>query len=229
MRVTISLACLLMLVGLQASANLTDEALEAWFASDDDEDTSDVNEGVLEFLQDADNRRILQTSNYITISADSLASGWVSLYQCQSNLDPVSAVEVVYRYHGLRNLQVVSSRQVQQATVEQNTVQLRGVGEGGEVCVRAEVRVLNPQGQDTYTLESGPFHRRFLDGFYPIQLDYRIHWPAEQLQLAAVEPASQPGFEVQDAAGSLEIDTLFEGKLLIRVGFTAGSTTPPAP
>jgi hypothetical protein len=209
--------CLLALAGLPAMAAATSDGLEQWFAADDD--TADVNEGMLEFLERADNRRILQTSNHLTITPASLENGWVSLYQCQSNLDPVSAVEVVYRYHGLRNLQVVSSRQVQQARVENNTVQLREVGEGGEVCIRAEVQVLNPYGDSGYTLQSGPFHRRFLDGFYPVQLDYRVHWPAELLQLAVVLPEKQPGFEVHRDAGSLAIDTLFEGKLLIRLGF----------
>ncbi|MGB5178184.1 MAG: hypothetical protein WBP44_05580 [Gammaproteobacteria bacterium] len=194
---------------------------EAWLQQDDDSRVRQVNEGTLDFLHDAQDRRVLQTRNWLTITPGSLHNGWVALYQCQSNLDPVAAVEVVYRYHGLRNLRVVSSRRIERARVEQNSVQLEQVQEGGEVCIEAEVQVLKPDGADGYTLQSGPFHRRFLDGYYPVRLDYRIHWPADRLQLASVHPQQQEGFTISDQPGELRIDTLFEGKLTIAIRFSA--------
>jgi hypothetical protein len=194
---------------------------EAWLEQDDYASALLVNEGALDFLQGTQDRRVLQTRNWLTITPESLHNGWVGLSQCQSNLDPVSAVEVVYRYHRLRNLRVISTRGIERAWVEQNTVQMEQVQESGEICIEAEVQVLKPDGESIYTLQSGPFHRRFLDGYYPIRLDYRIRWPNDRLQLESVHPAMQPGFSVREQPDGLIIDALFEGRLTIKVRFNA--------
>ncbi len=193
--------------------------LEDWLDSNDDVAVQSVNEGELVFLTGSQTHRVLQTRNWLNITATSLQTGWVGLQQCQVNLDPVAAVEVVYRYHGLRNLQVVSTRNVGRAGVEGNSVQLEDVTEGGEVCIRAEVQVLRPAATDGYLLQSGPFHRRFLDGYYPVHLDYRVRWPADLLRLDSVRPEQQTGFGLRVQQGELVIDTLFEGKLTIEVTF----------
>jgi hypothetical protein len=207
-------------LGVACFPSLASDDLEAWLESDDDAGAEMVNEGELAFLGDAQDRRVLQTRNWLSVTRDSMQTGWVGLHQCQSNLDPVSSVEVVYRYHGLRDLQVVSSQHIARAQVEGNSIQLEDVTEGGEVCIRAEVQVLRSNGAGGYSLQSGPFHRRFLDGFYPVHLDYRIRWPAEELQLVSVQPGAQPGFRVDEKRGELLIDSLFEGKLTIKVGFS---------
>ena len=206
------LATALLMNGLTAAAS---DDLEAWLEQDDDASALLVNEGTLNFLRDAQGRRVLQTRNWLTITPESLRTGWVELHQCQGNLDPVPAVEIVYRYHVLRNLRVISTRGIERARVEQNTVQMEQVQEGGKVCIEAEVQVLRPAGEGVYVLQSGPFHRRFLDGYYPVRLDYRIHWPADRLQLESVYPEIQEGFSVRELPGELTIDTLFEGKLTI--------------
>jgi len=210
---------LLLPVMLAVSFLSASENPEAWLQLDDDTSTRLVNEGDLEFLHETPDRRVLHTHNRLSITPGSLHNGWVQLYQCQSNLDPVSAVEVVYRYHGLRKLRVISTRGIQRAQVENNSVQMEQVGEGAEICIEAEVQVLNKTGAGQYQLTSGPFHRRFLDGYYPLRLDYRIHWPAGMLQLESVLPEIQEGFSVSEQAGELFIDTLFEGMLTIEVRF----------
>jgi hypothetical protein len=192
-----------------------------WEALEAEHGARNVNEGELQFLARTPQQRILQTRNYLTITADSLDTGWVQLEQCQSNLDPIDAVEVVYRYHGMRNLQLVSSRDMAGAQVKGNSVQMSGVREGGEVCISAEVHVLHADGQGGYALQSGPFHRRFLDGYYPLHLDYRIRWPRGMLQMVAVSPAAQPGFSILQGSAELAIDALFEGRLIIEVKFSS--------
>jgi hypothetical protein len=192
-----------------------------WEALEAQHSARAVNEGELVFLTRESEQRILQTRNELTISAQSLETGWVKLDQCQSNLDPIEAVEVVYRYHGMRNLTVVSSKAMAEARVEGSSVQMGGVREGGEVCISAEVHVLHADGQGGYALQSGPFHRRFLDGYYPLKLDYRIRWPDTKLALREVLPGEQPGFTVKRQSGELIIDTLFEGMLVIDVNFSA--------
>jgi hypothetical protein len=206
---------------LLCQAAVASDDPEAWLEQDDDTRGLRVNEGTLDFLREAPDRRVLQTRNWLTVTPGSLHSGWVELYQCQGNLDPVPAVEVVYRYHGMRNLRVISSRGIERVRVEQDSVQMEQVQEGGEVCIKAEVQILKPAGEGSWTLLSGPFHRRFLDGYYPLRLDYRIHWPADRLQLQSVSPVMQAGFLVRDQPGELAIDTLFEGKLTIEVSFSA--------
>ena len=198
---------------------IADEDLDVWLEQDDDAGASLVNEGRLEFLRDAQGRSVLQTSNRLTVTPESLHTGWVALYQCQANLDPVPAVEVVYRYHGMRKLRVVSTHRIKRARVEQNTVQMEQVQEDGEVCIEAEVQVLKPDGEGAYTLQSGPFHRRFLDGYYPVRLEYRIRWPADRLLLESVHPEMQAGFRVGKQPGELTINSLFEGKLTIELRF----------
>lgn len=192
-----------------------------WEALEAQHSARAVNEGELVFLTQRPAGRILHTRNILTITAESLDSGWVKLDQCQSNLDPIEAVEVVYRYHGMRNLAVVSSKAMAEARVEGSSIQMTGVRQGGEVCISAEVRVLHADGQGGYALQSGPFHRRFLDGYYPLKLDYRIRWPRGELKLVEVSPAAQPGFSVLQQTDELIIDTLFEGMLVIDVNFSA--------
>jgi hypothetical protein len=192
-----------------------------WDALEAQHSARAVNEGELVFLTNVPEQRVLQTRNYLTITAESLETGWVKLDQCQSNLDPVEVVEVVYRYHGMRNLAVVSSKAMAEARVEGSSVQMSGVRQGGEVCISAEVQVLHDDGQGGYVLRSGPFHRRFLDGYYPLKLDYRVRWPDSRLTLHDVLPVGQPGLAINRQPGELAIDTLFEGRLVIEIRFSA--------
>ena len=194
---------------------------EAWLDQQDDNRTLLINEGSLKFHSGTPGHRVLQTRNWLTVAPESLQTGWVALHQCQRNLDPVAAVEIVYRYEGLRKLRVISSRNIAHTRVEQNSIQMEQVQEGAEVCMEAEVQVLKSDGEGNYSLQSGPFHRRFLDGYYPVQLDYRIHWPADRLQLESVHPNRQEGFSIREQPGELSINTLFEGKLTIKIRFSA--------
>ena len=194
---------------------------EAWLDQQDDNRTQLINEGSLKFHSGTPGHRVLQTRNWLTVAPESLQTGWVALHQCQRNLDPVAAVEIVYRYEGMRKLRVISSRNIAHTRVEQNSIQMEQVQEGAEVCMEAEVQVLKSDGEGNYSLQSGPFHRRFLDGYYPVQLDYRIHWPADRLQLESVHPNRQEGFSIREQPGELSINTLFEGKLTIKIRFSA--------
>ena len=194
---------------------------EAWLDQQDDNRTLLINEGSLKFHSGTSGHRVLQTRNWLTVAPESLQTGWVALHQCQRNLDPVAAVEIVYLYERLRKLRVISSRGIAHTRVEQNSIQMEQVQEGGEVCIEAEVQVLKTDGEGNYSLQSGPFHRRFLDGYYPVRLDYRLRWPADRLQLESVHPDRQEGFTIREQPGELIINTLFEGKLTINIRFSA--------
>jgi hypothetical protein len=206
------LACLPLACGA-----MTAEEAAAWFEDDSERRALAVNEGKLEFLAAAPAGRILQTRNRLTLTADSLADGWVRLDQCQENLDPVPALEIVYGYRKMRKLRIESFHAMERAWVEDGSVQMLGLLEGAKLCISAEVLVLQPAGEGRYEIRSGPFHRRFLDGYYPMQLDYSVIYPAGLLRVEAVQPGMQPGFAVTRQPGELQIDTLFEGRLTIRV------------
>lgn len=210
------LACLPLLCSA-----MTAEEEAAWFESDAEQQALAVNEGELVFLAAAPERRILRTRNRLTLTADSLADGWVRLDQCQFNLDPVPALEIVYRYQAMRDLRIETFAGMERAWVEDGSVQMVNLGEDAELCISAGVQVLHALGAGRYEIRSGPFHRRFLDGYYPLQLDYRVIYPPELLRVEAVQPAAQPGFAVVQQPGALQIDTLFEGRLTIRVDLRA--------
>jgi hypothetical protein len=206
------LACLSLLC-----STATAEDADAWFENDAERQAMAVNEGELAFLTTAPAQRTLQTRNRLTLTADSLVNGWVRLDQCQLNLDPVPALEIVYRYQEMRQLRIASFQGMERAWVEDGSVQMLNLVAGAELCISAEVQVLQPAGTGRYEIRSGPFHRRFLDGYYPLQLDYRVSYPAALLQVESVHPGVQPGFAVVSQPGELRIDALFEGRLTIRV------------
>lgn len=211
--------CLMPVSATEEQAETQTPSDDAWLDSDWEARIRAVNEGELEFLEKPPDRRVLNTKNSLTITPESIETGWVGLYQCQANLDPLPSVEVVYRYKGIRNLHLVSSRGIGAVEVSSHTVQLSDVVSGAEVCMRAEVRVLNKKRDDGYEIRSGPFHRRFFDGYFPVHLQYSLTYPAGALRIESVDPRAQEGFEHKAEPGNLEIDAWFEGKLTITVRF----------
>ena len=190
----------------------------SWFDADTESQAAAVNEGALEFLTDPPAGRVLHTRNELELNRDSLHSGWVQLRQCQTNLDPVPAVEIVYRYRAIRNLRVLSSSGIDSVRVEGEAVEMTNVRPGAGICIAAEVQVLRSVGQGRYELQSGPYHRRFLDGFYPLRLDFRLTWPSGLLVLESVHPPEQPGLGVARQADAVKINALFEGRLTLSIG-----------
>jgi len=203
----------------QAETRVSKDDDDAWLENDWEVRLRAVNEGELKFLGKPPDGRVLNTRNSLTITPASIQTGWVALYQCQANLDPLQSVEVVYRYKGIRNLRVVSSRGVGSVEVTSHTVLLTDVASSAEVCIRAEVRVLNKIRDAVYEIKSGPFHRRFFDGYFPVHLQYSLTYPAEALAIESVSPAAQTGFEHRIQTNNLAIDAWFEGKLNIAVRF----------
>lgn len=198
---------------------------EAWLEDDWEARAMAVSGGELRFLPAATDKPVLNTRNQLKLTGESLESGWVELHQCQSNLDAVSRVELVYRYRGIRNLEVVRSRNIGLLETGANSVDMTDVGQDAEVCISAEVRVLERTSRG-WRIESGPFHRRFLDGYYPLHLQYVLEYPPESLQIVSVAPAEQAGLEVRRSPGILDIDTWFEGRLTLVIQFQAPA--PPA-
>lgn len=213
-----SLAVRVLVLLAAAPVLATDD--DAWLEDDWEARAMAVSGGELRFLPAVTDEPVLNTRNRLKVTGESLESGWVELHQCQSNLDAVSRVELVYRYRDIRNLEVVRSRNIGLLETGADSVDMTDVGRDAEVCISAEVRVLErtPRG---WRIESGPFHRRFLDGYYPLHLQYVLEYPPESLQIVSVSPAEQVGLDIRLSPGILDIDTWFEGRLTLAIQFQA--------
>lgn len=189
-----------------------------------------INAGELEFLTEAAATQELHTRMVLTLSEASLRDGWVDMQQCQSGLDGMQLTEVVYRYADMRALRIVSSRGIGQAWAEDQSVQLRAVEPDAEVCVAAEVKILRALGDGRYRIVSGPYHRRFFDGFFPLRLSLEVTFPEDMLHWHSVSPTPQSGFAVHTDPGRLAIETRFAGMLTVEVDFVQpGYRTPQPP
>jgi hypothetical protein len=108
---------------------------------------------------------------------------------------------------------VLSFKDIDAVWVEANSVQLTNVRPGASLCVSARTRALEANADGSYTLRSGPFMRRFLDGYYPMRVSMDIEIADGDLRLLGTEPRRQAGFEVEETGSGVRLDALFEGRL----------------
>lgn len=197
------------------------EELEAWFEDDSRSlpfDT-DGNEGELDFLTKPPAKPVLHSNNRLTIKESTLGDGWVYLYQCFENLDAVPEAQVVYQYKKMQDLQVEKIHNIEKAWVEGQSVQMQNTQNGASLCISARVHILYKNKDNSYTLKNGPFQRKFLDGYFPMQVTLDITYPKDKLTLSRVQPETQPGFTLQEAPGKLLLNAWFEGKLFTEIRF----------
>lgn len=208
---------LVLLVPIAATAFTPEQ--EAWLEDDSEQRARDVNEGELAFLPGPPDPAVLHSDSHLTITPQSLDTGWVDLEQCYRNLDAVPEMQVVYQYKQLRNLQLLSAKNIGKAWLEGQSVQMEDVGHDATLCIRAQVRIFYLNPDRTFRLVNGPFHRRFLDGYYPYRVTLRITYPAAQLEFLTTRPPAQPGFTVRHKRGEVAIEAWFEGILNTEVRF----------
>ena len=198
---------------------MSEQELEDWFNDDTEPAVDEVNEGELVFIPPPTDKVALATEASVTMTADSLQSGMVSLQQCYRNLDAVPEVDVVYRYNNMQQLRIVSSENIEDARVVGNSVQLKNVTKGAFVCIAAAVQLLEKMDNDTYGLSFGPYYRRFLDGYYPYHAVITINYPEALLEFSAISPSPRPHYELSRKHGELTLDTWFEGVLQVDITF----------
>ncbi len=184
----------------------------------------EINEGELRFLEYAPAGALFHQHKQLRITAESLDTGWVRDRQCYYNLDRVPALEVVFGAGRVRDLKVTRTENIERAWVEGASVQLKNVGARAVLCIESENRALERDpGTGQYVLHSGPYMRRFLDGYFPMRVSINIEYPVERLQLDSLEPFDLPN-KSTSVPGRLSLDALFEGRLVIVVRF---SERPP--
>lgn len=183
------------------------------------ESAHNVNEGELHFLEQPPARAVHHHQNWFRIEAGSLATGWVHLVQCHDNLDAVPRAQITFREGFVRDLKLLSFSEIENAWIEGATVQLVNVGRGARLCLAADTRALRNTGNGYYNLYSGPYMRKFLDGYYPMRLTLEIEYPTTLLNLLDISPAAQPGFRLNDTPGHIRMDAIFEGVLQTLIQF----------
>ncbi len=203
--------CYIVLLTLSLSAGASDdifpEGLEARVAR--------VSDGELRFLESPPQAPVHYHYNEIEITESSLIHGWVRLRQCHYNLDPVPELEIVYSPERIRDLKILSADKVGESRVSGPKIQISEIARGGQICISAESRALRRQGGNRYMLQNGPYMRRFLDGYYPMQISMHLSLP-ETIRLMEAEPKSQPGMEVDIREQSASLKGWFEGILYTR-------------
>ena len=213
-------AGLSLVFALSASAEpLTPEQQEEWLFDDSDSLIEEVNEGTLVFLDKPPARVVHHHANRVVIDQESIDDGWVKLSQCHTNLDKVSLAQIVFRPDRVRNLRVSSVKNIDEAWVEGASVQLRDISDNAKLCIDAETRVFVYNGDGTFSLRSGPYMRRFLDGFYPMRVSMEVTLATDKLRFADISPAVQKGFAVAHNNGTITYDAWFEGRLNTEIRF----------
>jgi len=200
--------------------NNSPEELDRWLNSNDDNSwhPDDVNEGQLHFLTQAPKQPPHVAFNRIRILPASLETGWIQLEQCHTRIDAMPLAQIVYRNQPVRNITIKDKKNIHKAWVEGNTVQLKQIKPKASICIQAEILALHKKSNQHYELVTGPYQRRFLDGFYPVSLSLQVEYP-KNLNLNNILPKIQPGFSVKHTNRTIDISALFEGRLMTHLYF----------
>lgn len=181
--------------------------------------TETVNDGQLHFLTTPPAQPVHLHQNRIVLTPSSLVDGWARLEQCHSHIDAVPRSQITYSAKRIRGLTITRAEDVGRAWVENSTVQLTDIGHAATVCISAETRALESDGQGGFQLRNGPYMRRFLDGYYPMRVSMTVRLETPALRYRDITPPPQPGFTVRHASDEVGYDTVFEGRLITRIGF----------
>lgn len=200
---------------------MTAEELEKWFNSDEEpvDPLKLINEGELVFLKQQPEVKAHQAKHILTLLPDSLRDGWVMLEQCHENLDVMPAAQVVFMGKRVRNLKIVSSTHIGKAWVEDDTIQLKNIARHARLCLQVETKALWKKADGHYSLRTGPYQRKFLDGYFPMNLLLEINYPKDVLRFKSIVPKVQAGLSVSENTGSIKINALFEGQLHLNMLF----------
>ena len=214
------LAIVTLVAALSTSAQAAgDVSADDWFDDDGAARALEVNEGELRFIDPVTDKPVLHSHTLMWLSAASRETGWVRLEQCYRHLDAVAKTEVVYAYREMRNLRVTRTQAIGSARVAAQSIELEDVGRDAVLCVGSEVRILTRRDAATWVLQNGPYHRRFLDGYYPYHVSLAIDTGDSGLEVGRIKPDDADGLSISGGESGVEIDAWFEGRLTIEIEF----------
>lgn len=173
----------------------------------------------LQFLVKPPKRPPHKHTAHITITNDSLKTGWVLNKQCHYNLARVPALEVVFRKGGVRNLRISRADNIKKAWVEESSVQLTDIGKNAVLCIYSETRTFKFDSlSGTYAWHGGPYMKRFLDGYFPMHLSLAVDYPHSKLKLLSMDPTALKSRSV-NFDGHIRLNTMFVGRLDVHLKF----------
>ena len=178
-----------------------------------DDSVEHVNEGELEFLAEPPAELVHHHENVMILDRSSLEDGWVTLEQCHRHIDKVPRAQIIFRPGRIRDLRITVSENIERAWVEGASVQLTDIRQDSLLCLTAETFSLSAADDGSYSIENGPFMRRFLDGYYPMRVSQKVVLADSGLAFFGIHPAEQPGFAVSATPESIDFDAWFEGRL----------------
>lgn len=117
-----------------------------------------------------------------------------------------------FREDFIRQIEITSRTHIDKAWVGDHSVLLRNIKEDARICLTAETRALRVGENGRFELHSGPFMRRFLDGYYPMRISMKITFPSNLLKIVSTLPKEQAGFKMNTLPGIISFDTVFEGR-----------------
>jgi len=182
-------------------------------------DFLDINEGELEFITRPLKETPHHHSTHISITAESMKSGWIGNKQCHSNLQTVAAMEIVFRKGYVRNLDISRSENIGRVWIEDATVQLQDVKKNAVVCITGETLSFKKNGHSgNYIWTGGPYMKKYLDGYFPMKVSIAIDYPSDKLVLEKLTP---PAVELKTVKlpGHIRLSLLFEGILKLETHF----------
>jgi hypothetical protein len=142
------------------------------------------------------------------------------MVQCHERIDSVAKAQVLYHPRRTRNIEILSTKNIKRAWIEENSVQLEHITANASLCIHAQVKALYSNFNGSYSMRNGPFLRKFLDGYYPMRVTMDVTFPQGKLSFEAINPQVQSGFNVRYADNTMNIDALFVGELEIEIYFT---------
>src|SRR3989344_4271887 len=185
----------------------------------DEFDLLDINEGELRFLERPPEKSPHLHSTHVFITEESLKTGWVTAKQCHYNLDQVSALQVVFNPRRVRRIEILQVENIERARVEGASVQVTNIGKNAVLCILSENFAIKHNIADgTYEWHGGPYMRRFLDGYFPMQVKLAIDYPPDRVRLESIDPGTLR-FKTVAQPGLIRLDALFEGRLDITIRF----------
>jgi len=176
----------------------------------------EVNEGELRLLKPRPDSDEHHHHSQLKITQESLKTGLVDMFQCHTNLDATSALQIVFNQGRVRDLQISSHSKIARVWVEKNTVQLENISPGSRLCLSLKTSALRINDKKII-LKNGPFMRRFLDGYYPMRVSMSVEYPVKKMHFLGIKPEGI--IHRMDSNGRLEIDVRFEGRLNTEISF----------
>jgi hypothetical protein len=155
----------------------------------------------------------------LTVTKDALVNGWVRNHQCHRHFSVTPSLEIVFPSDKIRHIEITDSSNIGDVQVRDHTIQLKDVNEQSALCFTSENHLLQRESDGSYRITAGPFYYRFLDGYFPIEVDLTVRYPPLLLDVLRLVPRDRPGVEVSLNDGEVRLWSRFEGALWVHVLF----------